>query len=171
MAQRLSIDSADSADLIQGVEDLETGRPILDQKKTISHQVKKMTGSKTAHWTQQMKDNYNEYKYKVDNMENAKATYNVSDMAVRASSWDKLRVKEKKARQALGDAEKWLDAAIDASQARLGFMSKYPVASSATGAQGHLEAVKSTLNSAKNAKREINLHRQSKHSESSNHEG
>ncbi|KAK4232783.1 hypothetical protein C8A03DRAFT_39584, partial [Achaetomium macrosporum] len=150
--------------MLQHIQALNTSRSLAKQRKIVSHETKKRDPADTERrtdWTPQMEADYDAYKAKVDVLSAVKARQEASEKAAKASSKSKDLAAQERARlQALADDEAWLNAAIAAANARLGFMTKYPNALSTPSTQTHIKAVQDNLNSAKQAQREIQIQRQ-----------
>ncbi|RMZ83277.1 hypothetical protein DV738_g1397, partial [Chaetothyriales sp. CBS 135597] len=147
-------------EMLDEVKMLGNNRKILLERKVQSHNAKKRDPNDTAKrtdWTPQMEAEYQLYKVKVAELTKAKKDHKLSEKAAKQSKNDDLATIKRLRNKALSDAEKWLNAGIEAAKARLDFMSKYPNAFSTPATRSHIKAAEDCLNSAKRAKREIEI--------------
>ncbi|KAM0814416.1 hypothetical protein AB5N19_00206 [Seiridium cardinale] len=145
-------------EMLNNLRMIENNRKILTERKIQSHEAKKRDPtdvSRRIDWTPQMDADYLSYKAKVEVVAVTHAAQKVSGRLARKSKHADLATQEAIRSAALADDEKWLDAAIEAATARLGFMTKYPNALHTTATKTHIKAAEDNLNSAKHAKREI----------------
>ncbi|KAK4181994.1 hypothetical protein QBC35DRAFT_510749 [Podospora australis] len=150
----------DFKNLLEHVKMVENGRKILKERKVQSHEVKKRDPKDTERrtdWTPQMEADYLSYKKSVEALTVAKKAQEASEKLAKNSKKLDITTQEVNRRKALDDDEKWLNAAIAAATARLGFMTKYPNALSTPSTKTHIKAAEDNLNSAKTAKREIEI--------------
>ncbi|KAI1159852.1 hypothetical protein F5B18DRAFT_635283 [Nemania serpens] len=147
-------------DMLSHIRVIENHRRVLRERKIQSHQAKKRDPNdvdRRLDWSPQMDADYASYKAKVNLLSAAKSTQEASEKIARKSKRADLSTQEKARNTALEDDKAWLDAAIAAATARLGFMTKYPNALSTPSTRSHITAVEDNLNSAKNAAREIEI--------------
>ncbi|RYP13396.1 hypothetical protein DL767_010754 [Monosporascus sp. MG133] len=147
-------------EMLSHVKVIENDRKILKERKIQSHEAKKRDPNDTQRrtdWTPQMEADYASYKAKVDALFAAKKVQEASEKVAKQSKTADIAIQEKNRNEALRDDEKWLDAAIAAATARLGFMTKYPNALSTPSTKSHIKAAQDNLNSAKQARREIEI--------------
>ncbi|KAM7216550.1 hypothetical protein V8F06_008078 [Rhypophila decipiens] len=155
--------------LCQDILILDTGKNILQDRKILSHDIKKRERAPILFpwrrkWTTDMDRDYSIYKAKVDHgiplarKQAAKAKRLVEESTRRRED---MAVQEMKLCHALDYHQVWFDAAIDAAKARIEFMHKYCPQGCFTpkGDRGHLIAAESNLNSAKKAVRELEQER------------
>ncbi|KAK9773304.1 hypothetical protein SCAR479_10033 [Seiridium cardinale] len=146
--------------MLNHVKVIENDRKILRERKIQSHKAKKRDPedvSRRLDWTPQMEADYESYKAKVDALSVAKSAQDASEMAAKMSRHEDLAIQKEIRSTALKDDETWLNAAIAAATARLGFMAKYPNALNTPATKNHIMAAQDNLHSAKLAQREIQI--------------
>ncbi|KAI0436492.1 hypothetical protein F4803DRAFT_556960 [Xylaria telfairii] len=147
-------------EMLSCMEMNENHRNILKERKIQSHEVKKRDPSDVngrIEWTPQMNADYASYKSKVNVIKAAKSVQKASKKVARDSKNADVSIQEEARDKAIEDGEKWVDAAIEAATARLGFMAKYPNAFDTPSTKTHIGAIEDNLNSAKKAVREIEI--------------
>ncbi|KAI1734077.1 hypothetical protein F4680DRAFT_365179 [Xylaria scruposa] len=144
-------------EMLSHVRIIENHRRVLKERKIQSHEAKKRDPNDVdkRKWTDQMEADYASYKAKVDVLSAAKNVQVASERVARQSRKADISTQEKVRNIALEDDKKWLDAAVAAATARLGFMTKYPNALNTPFTKSHIKAIEDNLNSAKLAVREI----------------
>ncbi|KAK3298958.1 uncharacterized protein B0H64DRAFT_86206 [Chaetomium fimeti] len=143
-------------EMIKEVGDL--GTSLQQERKAQSHISKRRDPNdlQKRTWTDAMQKEYKAYKDAVDRLGEAKAKHEASTKAAKASVKKPAAEQEAARLKALEDDRAWLDRAVDATTARLGFMQKYPDAFNTPIHKTHLIAAQDNMNSAKQALREIN---------------
>ncbi|TRX92147.1 hypothetical protein FHL15_007014 [Xylaria flabelliformis] len=149
-------------EILSYVRIIESHRTVLRERKIQSHEAKKRDPNDTDQrkWTDQMDADYASYKAKVDVLSAAKHVQEALETVAKQSKKADISIQEKARKIALEDGKKWLDAAIAASTARLGFMTRYPNALNTPSTKSHIKAIEDNLNSAKRAVREIETQKQ-----------
>ncbi|KAI0478251.1 hypothetical protein F4859DRAFT_504090 [Xylaria cf. heliscus] len=141
-------------EMLSDLRMIENSRKILKERNIQSHEVKRRDlddVDKRLDWTEKMNEEYASYKAKVD--ASGKIAKNSGDLD--------LSVQEKVRNIALEDEKKWLEAAITAASARLGFMTKYPDALCIPSTRRHIKVAEDNLNSAKLAVGRIEVQKKS----------
>ncbi|KAI0860873.1 hypothetical protein F4860DRAFT_478012 [Xylaria cubensis] len=149
-------------EMLSHVRIIESHRAVLRERKIQSHEAKKRDPNDTdkRKWTDQMEAEYASYKAKVDVLSAARGVQKASAKVAKQSKTADISTQETARKIALEDDKKWLDAAIAAATARLGFMTKYPNALNTPSTKSHIKAIEDNLNSAKKAVREIETQKQ-----------
>ncbi|KAL6835546.1 hypothetical protein V8C40DRAFT_234570 [Trichoderma camerunense] len=150
-------------EILNEIRITENNRRILKERKIHSHELKKRDPNDTqrrSNWTPEMETDYASYKFKVNTLAAAKAVQEESEKIARKSRNADVATQLFARNKALQDDEKWLDAAITVAVARLSFMTKYPDALSTPSTKTHIKAAEDNLNSAKLARREIEVQKQ-----------
>ncbi|KAK4032831.1 hypothetical protein C8A01DRAFT_40716 [Parachaetomium inaequale] len=157
LAQR-NIDNA-LKEMLTEVKLLDGSNTLVMARKLLSHDVKKLDPAdiQKRKWSEQMVKDHSAYKDKVKALEVARkvalASTKAAKKASRGNNVNFVKLEQLR-HKALDDDEVWLNAAIGASSARMGFMNKYPDAFNTESAKKHVKAAQDNIDSVKNALRE-----------------
>ncbi|OHF01737.1 hypothetical protein CORC01_02928 [Colletotrichum orchidophilum] len=151
-------------EMMEHVTIIESGRDFLHERKIQSHNVKKRdindTALRSADWTPQMVRDYASYKAKVSVLGKTRKTAVASGQAIKSVLGKSFEIQEPVYLKALNDDELWVNAALEAAKARLGFVTKYPDALPTKSTVNHIAQAADNLTSAKNAHSAIQTKRQ-----------